>query len=148
MNLAVERFVPHRESMALIDSIVEINQELVHCKSTIMEDNIFYDTEIAGVYAWVGIEFMAQTMAVFVSSQNPQQKPQIGFLISVRNFSSTVPYFRLGERLDIIAHKEFLQQDIGVFQCEIFSKNKLLASAKLNAFQPSQDQVEVYLRGE
>jgi len=140
MSLNVERFIPHRKPMALIDKIIEITQDLVHAKTTITKDNIFYDVEIGGVYAWVGIEFMAQTMAAFASSQNPQRKPQIGYLISVRNFSSSAPYFELGETLDIIAHKEFLQQDIGVFRCEIFSKNKLLASAKLSAYQPSQEE--------
>lgn len=140
MSLNVERFIPHRKPMALIDEIIEINQDLVHAKTIITKGNIFYDAQINGIYAWVGIEFMAQTMAAFASSQNPHQEPQIGYLISVRNFSSTVPYFALGETLDIMAHKEFLQQDIGVFQCEIFSKNKLLASAKLSAYQPSQEE--------
>lgn len=146
MNLNI--FLPQQPPMRLIDAIIEVNEKLANCQTTINENNLFYDTSIQGVYSWVGMELMAQTAAVFASFNSGQQEPQMGFLMSVRKFSSSVPYFKLHDSLGIIAHKEYLEDHVGVFQCEIFIKDQLIASAKLSAFQPTQEQAQTILRGE
>lgn len=137
MNLNPRKFLLHRSPMLFIDSIVAINEKSVCCQAIIKENNIFYDSAICGVHAWVGVEFMAQTMAAFANYQKPQAEPQIGFLMSVRKFSCLQSYFKLNEVLTIIADNEYLQDNVGVFQCRIMINNKLVASAKLSAFQPS-----------
>ncbi len=147
--LAPEKLIPHKPPMVLLDSVLDVNESLARCQVTIREDNILYDPEIQGVYAWIAIEVMAQTAAVFAAfqRQQPEAEPQIGFLLSVRNFSCEKPYFALNEVLTIVANSEYIQEDVGVFQGEIFINNKLIACAKLNTFQPPRHQADIYLRG-
>ncbi len=145
MQLSLENMLPQQPPMRLIDSILEVNEKFAKSRVKITENNLFYDSEICGIYAWVGIEFMAQTVAAFASFQSNQPKPQIGFLISVRKFSSNKPYFALGDNLTVIADKEYLEENVGVFACRIMLDDQVIASAKLNAFQPSENQVQIYL---
>lgn len=146
--MQLEKFIPQQPPMRLIDVIIEVNDKLASCHATISENNIFYDATIQGVYSWVGVELMAQAAAVFASYQGRKNEPQMGFLMSVRKFSSSVPYFKLHDALRIIAHKEYLEDNVGVFQCEIFLNHKLIASANLNAFVPTKEQAQAILRGE
>lgn len=145
MILDPEKCLPHRKPMCLIDSILEVSEKSVHCQTLITKNNIFYDPAICGIYAWIGIELMAQAAGIFAYFQNPSQKPSIGFLISVRKFTCVQPHFKLNDLLTVIADNEYLQDSMGVFQCGIMLNNKLVASAKLNAFQPSPQQIETYI---
>ena len=147
MSFSPEQFLPQQGPMQLIDSIIEINEKSAICHVIITKNNIFYDSSINGLYSWIGIELMAQTIAVFATSQK-EQEPQIGFLMSVRQFTCDQPYFNLGESLTIIAKKEYLDEKIGVFECAIIKNNKKIATARLNAFQPSKDQLNTMLKGE
>ena len=146
--MQLNNFLPQQQPMRLIDSIFEVNDRFAKCSATISENNIFYDTTIQGVYSWVGIELMAQTAAVFASHRSGQGEPQVGFLMSVRKFSSTKPYFKLYDLLNIVANCEFLEDNIGVFDCGIYNESQLIASAKLNAFVPTAEQAKSILRGE
>ncbi len=134
--------------MRLIDSIIDVNEKSASCLATIREDNIFYDSTIKGVYSWVGVEFMAQTAAVFASHQCEGKEPQMGFLMSVRKFSCKNSYFKLHESLKVVANCEYLEGSIGVFDCGIYNDAELIASAKLNAFVPTAEQAKSILRGE
>jgi predicted hotdog family 3-hydroxylacyl-ACP dehydratase len=142
---APENYLPHRSPMLLIDSILAINATTVSCQLTVRENNIFYDADVGGIHNWIGIEIMAQTAGVFAFFQNPEPKPQFGFLLSVRKFSCQQKYFNLHDVLTITAQNEYLQDNIGVFQCSIIIGNNLIASAKLNALQPTAEQTKLYL---
>lgn len=146
MNL--ENALPQQPPMRLIDSIIEATDQLARCQTTIKKENIFYDNDAKGVYAWVGMELMAQTAAVFASNQGEGDTPQMGFLLSVRKFESKEPVFTVGETLEILAKKIYLEDNIGCFDCEIKINNQLIATGKLNAFQPDEAHAEVILKGE
>lgn len=148
MTYSLDTYLPHKPPMRLIDSILAVNHKQATSAVTITENNLFYDTTIKGVYAWIGIELMAQTAAAFAFFQGEQQEPQMGFLISVRKFESERPYFKLNESLTIIAQNEYLDENIGVFSCKIMIDDKLIVSAKLNAFQPTKEQAQAVLKGE
>lgn len=147
MILDPENYLPQHSPMCLLDSILEVNEKSAHCQSLIKESNIFYDPTIGGIYAWIGIELMAQTTGIFAHFKNPMPipRPQLGFLVSVRKFSSLQPYFKLNDLLTIVADNEYLQDNMGVFQCSIIINNKIVASAKLSVFQPSPDQLKTYI---
>ena len=148
MSLSLKKLLPHRGKMKLLDSVIDVNNTSATCQVTINKESLFFNHDINGIYSWVGIEFMAQTTAVFASFQHRAEKAKIGFLISVRKFSAERPSFELGETLTIVANNEYLENNLGVFQCEIFSHDKLVASARLSAFQPSDQQAKEILNGE
>jgi len=130
-----EIYIPHNNPMVLIDSVIKVDRQISHCKSIITKQNIFYDHSINGIFSWIGVEFMAQSVAVYGSFQRTNKKPQIGFLISIRNFRSTKQYFELGESLDIIAENIYSHDGVGVFNCKILIQNKEIAYAKLSALE-------------
>ncbi len=138
----------HSPPMRLIDSITELDPDYIRCKVTINEASIFYDSTIQGIYAWVGVELMAQAVAAYAGSHKAQTKPALGLLLSVRKFQTQQPYFKLGQELTIVAHKDYVHEMVGVFNCEIFIDGKLIASAKLNTIEPPADKITAILKGQ
>jgi len=152
MTFCLEQYMPHRSSMKLIDQLTSVTDMMIVCSTSITETNIFYDESIQGVHSWIGIELMAQAVAVFAGYQNgSNQEPSIGLLLSLRNFTCERAVFKLGETLSIKAHKEYLDDDIGVFSCEIISEDiepeKTIALGKLNTTQPSAEKLKLILNG-
>ncbi len=148
MIQSLDNVLPQQPPMRLLDAVIEVNHELAHCKTTITKENIFYHSDAEGIYAWVGMELMAQTAAVFASHQGKGDMPAMGFLLSVRKFSSDRPIFKLGETLEILAKKIYLEDNIGCFDCTIKLNHQVVATGKLNAFQPDKDHAAAILRGE
>jgi predicted hotdog family 3-hydroxylacyl-ACP dehydratase len=134
-NTAIDKYLPHRPPMRLIDSVVITNGKLLHCETHITENNIFYDPVICGVNSWLGIELMAQTASIFLYFQNPQMKLQAGLLLGVRNFSCEELFFKKDNILLTTAENIYSQEEFSVFDCTIKSNNKIIASARLNTAQ-------------
>jgi predicted hotdog family 3-hydroxylacyl-ACP dehydratase len=147
----IEQVIPQKEGMKLIDRIIEFSDEQIVCESIIQKNNLFYDSKINGVYSWVGVEFMAQAIAAYAGcskyQENTNNKHSIGFLLSVRKFSTTQDYFKCDDKLIIKAEKIYLSDGVGVFLGEIIINKKTIASAKLNTYQPGKDKVEQILKG-
>lgn len=141
----IERYIPHRESMRLIDAIDHVTADMICCVLRIDEGDLFYDTDVQGIPAQVALEWMAQAVAAYAGIQNgAKTQPDLGLLLSVRGFSSSQAVFSLGERLLIRAHKQFLDDQIGVFHCEIASSQhpeNIIATGTLNTIQPSPEKL-------
>ncbi len=138
-----EDYTPHRGTMKLLNKIIEVNDNYSHCDVHITPNSTFFEPEIQGIYNWVGIEYMAQAVAAFGGFHN--EKPCVGFLLSVRRFTSTQAFFPVDCTLNIKAHKVYIEDMVGVFDCEIWLNNTCIAKAKLNTIQPPEDQVKEIL---
>ncbi len=147
INLSPDQVLPQRDTMQLIDKVIEINDDFSRCEMQVRDDNIFYEPAIKGIYAWIGIELMAQTVAAFAGFHSTGNQPSIGLLLSVRQYKHKNQSFSLGDKLIIQANKIYLEDNIGVFNCEILYNNKCLASAKLNTYQPAKDKLAEILLG-
>ena len=145
----LNEIIPQSPPMQLIDSLQEVNQNKATCLAKITPEHIFYDTEINGVYAWVGIEMMAQASAVLAYFQGDEidHAQRCGFMISVRNFKTTRASFDEGDLLTIVAHKEFISDPLGVFMCEIHHQDQCVAEAKFSAYQPSDEEFIEIIQG-
>lgn len=137
-EMNIDEYLPHRYPMRLIDSILSVNDKVVRCKTIITEKSIFYEQNICGVYSWVGLELMAQTAGVFAYFQSKQSEPQVGLLLSMRKFSCSQPFFKLNDELVITAENIYLDESMGVFNCQIEVNGNLVASAKLSAIQSTE----------
>ena len=145
MSLQSEQYIPHRGKMSLIDNVLEVNDDYALCEVIITDQSTFYEAEISGIYNWVGVEYMAQCVASYAGFHS--QSINIGLLLSVRRFKSTLAFFSEGSVLKIKANKVFLEESLGVFDCEIKLGGELIASAKLNTFQPPADKIDEILKG-
>ena len=145
----LEGIIPHRPPMRLIDRLDEVNEDKAICIAYISAEHVFYDKQIKGVYAWVGIEMMAQASAALAYFQGDEaaHAPRRGFMISVRNFKAQCTSFSEGATLTIISKKEMISDPLGVFLCEIHQSGSCVASAKFSAYQPSDDEFEQIVKG-
>ena len=142
-------FIPHRPPMLLIDRIHQYQTDNLQAEVTIAEDSAFFEATTQQVPNYVGIEYMAQTIAALAGVEADQRgKPlRIGFLLGSRKLQLLQPGFNLGARYRISVTRLY-QEDTGlaVFECQIHdSDEQLVASANVNVFQP-QD-TDAYITG-
>ncbi len=137
----ISQLVPHEKPMLLIDRMVDYDEEWFKSEVEITPESEFLN-ENKAVPSWVGIEYMAQTIAAYAGriSRENNEPVKIGFLVGSRKYSSTLTEFPIGMRLQVTAER-VIQGDNGlsVFQCSIdnANDNEQIATASLNVFQPN-----------
>ncbi len=147
MNLPpISELLPHTAPMILLDRVLHVGPETLQSEVTIRSNAPFCDGERVG--GWVGIEYMAQTVAALAgwTAQQRNLSVRIGFLVGTRQYTSHTPWFRVGDVLRIQVKRE-IENDNGVsaVHCQITSPDgELHAEAMLTVFQP--DNLEDFLQ--
>ncbi len=141
-EIAITELLPHRGPMCWLDELVEIGADSITTRLLIREDALFCDPKL-GMPAWLGLEYMAQTVAAFSGHERVArgQQPQIGLLLGTRHYRSHVAYFPLGAVLDV--HATLLMRDpsdLVAFACEIRHDAAVLAQADVKAIRPDDLQ--------
>lgn len=141
MKYDLEKMIPHRPPMILLDSVVVADKEKVEALVGIHETSLgFSDGKVP---AWFGVEYMAQAIAVFNGALGSSGgKPEIGFLVGVRNYSSSEPYFFWGEELKIIVKPNFILDNSGTFDGEIWIDGKRVAEALISTYKPDAETLK------
>lgn len=139
----LEQVLPHAAPMILLTEFIEAGQDYAVCRVVISEQSPFYSTQRVGVPAYVGIEYMAQTIAAYAGANGLARGDsiKIGFLLGCRKYLPQIQQFDLGDEL-LIHVTEVINEEngLGVFDCTISRAQQLLVSAKLNVFQPEDHQ--------
>ncbi len=134
---SVAELVPHSGKMSLLDNIVEYRDGWLRAEVSITADSMFADEH--GVPAWIGIEYMAQTVAAFVGADARQkgEPVKIGFLLGTRRFNTNITYFVLGQKIMIRIKRLLQESELGQFQCWILDEaGEELAMGKISAYMP------------
>ena len=84
----IERVVPHRGTLRLVDRLVAWDEDSVAVELRVPHEGPFSDAE--GVPAWVGVEYMAQAIAAWAGAR------------ALARGEPARPGFLLGTRGDII----------------------------------------------
>ncbi|MCF6766427.1 hypothetical protein L3V82_11645 [Thiotrichales bacterium 19S3-7] len=150
LNIAVESLIPHRKPMCLIDRVLQADSQQVICQSDITQSHLFYRQAIGGVDHWVAIEMMAQAsgiLARFQAGRSLDEKPRLGFLLSIRNYKAYTDYFTEDTCLTIIASKIYIEESLGAFDCQVRIDDTSLASAKINAVEPDEQMRNEIIQG-
>ena len=110
---SIEQVLPHRPPMILLDNFIEAGADYAICTLTITEQSPFYDAASQTVPAYVGIEYMAQTIAAYAGASNLAKggAVKIGFLLGSRKYQPTVTVFKAGSTLEISAQKLVMEKD-------------------------------------
>ena len=84
-DCTIADLVPHSGKMSLLDRLVEASSEHAISELTIGPDSLFFEPG-QGVPAWIGIEYMAQTIAAFSGfvAKQKQEAVKIGLLVGCR----------------------------------------------------------------
>jgi predicted hotdog family 3-hydroxylacyl-ACP dehydratase len=99
------------------------------------------------VSAWIGLEYMAQCIAVHAGLSRPvsEQAPPIGLLVSGRRVRFLCTRFSAEQRLEVVARRIWIgSSGLASFDCSIrdAETGELLAEGRLNCFTPRQERPE------
>lgn len=145
VDYAVAELLPHAADMMLLEKVLSVDTQHAAAALTVRADGLFDDGR-GRVPAWVGIEYMAQTVALFGGYQRRLRglPVTLGFLLGTRRYRANTPFFEVGTRLEVRARLLLMESSgLSSFDCELRGEGVEI-DARLNTFQP--DEVEQYLQ--
>jgi predicted hotdog family 3-hydroxylacyl-ACP dehydratase len=136
LTWTAEELMPHSGAMVLINEALDAGEGWATATVRIAENSLFYEPG-RGVPSWVGVEYMAQTVALYggYCSKQAGQEIRIGLWLGSRRYDAEVAYFELASNLNIRVEKEWQNDQMAVFDCSI-EDGRRLATARLNVFSP------------
>ncbi len=134
-KFAVEELLPHSGRMVLLNRVIEFDEENMVAEVIVRDDGLFGDGNT--VPAWLGIEYMAQTIAALGGMKRRLAGKPLnpGFLLGTKRYECNVDLFPMGSVLTVSIKRLVEDQGLGVFDCHITAEG-MSASAKLNVYQP------------
>lgn len=134
----VEDLVPHRAPMLLIGDVISASATELSARVDPKASLQFADAD-GNIPAYLGIEYMAQAIAAFAGLEAHQHnRPvQLGFLLGTRRYKARVTAFTPEQPLHVNI-REILRDEnnLVLFDCQLFSGEQALASAQIKAIQP------------
>lgn len=140
----ISELLTHDAPMALVDRVMSYRDNFIHCQTQICAHSPFCDN--GAVPSYVGIEYMAQTVAVWngLTARGYGNKPRIGFLLGTRRLELSLAAFKVGEVLDVYGATQYMDEEMGSFECWIEVKGNRAVQAKLSFYVPKEN----FLSGE
>lgn len=141
----VIELLPHNSPMALLSRIVDIGEEHAACEIDIDSNSLFFEKDRVPVY--VGLEYMAQTIAAFSGAKNydKNKPPTLGFLLGGPQTDFHTDGYFAGQTLHTHAKIIWNDEQLYQFECSITDAqtNKLLATSRISAFSPNKEVAEI-----
>jgi predicted hotdog family 3-hydroxylacyl-ACP dehydratase len=138
----IEDLIPHRGTMLMLDRAISFDREAATSEYVPL-GNAWYADAQGNMPAWIGIELMAQTIAVHVSllKRSEGKLPAPGALVGTRRYTATTPVFTANEPLRIEAKVVYNDASgLGAYDCVISSAGQAVANATLKVFEPTDFQ--------
>jgi len=131
--------LPHRDSMLLVHQLDSISATRAQARVFIDESVPFYHAP-QGVPAWIALEYMGQAAAMIAGHQQQLGRlgNHLGFLLSVRNFKSSVTHFPPGSELLVVSEEIAIVGDnLATFECSIrlIPQDDCAATANLSVYR-------------
>ncbi len=134
---AAADLVRHSGTMLLLTRLTEASETHAVSEVAITENSTCY-REGRGVPAYVGLEYMAQTISAYdgVERRQSGKPPEIGFLLGTRRFDASHPYFAAGETLRVRVDMTFNDNGMAAFDAVITVAEEERARASINVYRP------------
>lgn len=132
---SIEQLLPHAGKLMLLDHVLTYDDESMSAQVTVRGDGLFGDN--TGVPAWLGIEYMAQTVAAHggLMCRLAGKPLNPGFLLGTRRYHCNVSRLNAGAVLIVTVKRLIQDQGLGVFDCRV-TGDGVEISAKLSVYQP------------
>lgn len=143
MTNDILKYIPHRNSMVLIDKIVDHSLETFCVEVKVTTKSLLYSER--GVPSYTGIEYMAQSIAAFNTlhySKDGDERAKLGFIVSVRSFKSEIEFFKEGDVLNIFVEPILIVKNSGSFNAQIKINNNIVSTARVTAYVPTLEELE------
>ena len=139
LELTPEKLLPHAHPMILLDAVDSYGEDFAQALVTPGPDSPFADPA-GNVPSWVGMEYMAQTIAIFAGIQARQQglPIKVGLLLGTRSYNIEVEQFCCHQLHSVHVQQIITDGSLSAFDCTISSVGNpaVLAQAVINAYQP------------
>ncbi|MBO7155769.1 MAG: thioester dehydrase [Campylobacter sp.] len=140
----IQELIPHSGAMVLVDDIVEKKDDFISVKTLIKYDNPFLQDGKFPTFNT--LEIMAQSLVVYRGLNDKGSNTRLGFLLGARRFEIIKPNLNIGDEL---ITKTYISEDfdgMGVYESSVYVDDKLVASASISVFNPSQEQLDQILK--
>lgn len=145
----IAEYLPHAAPMIFLDRVELIEKDHIICCVEISDSGVLspFLNENKQLPSYYFIEMMAQTIGVWNGYHADKEKevPKIAFLLGSRSFETEITFVPHGKSLKILANLILQDDNIANFKASIMIDNHIVASAKLNVYQPTEAQIEVML---
>jgi predicted hotdog family 3-hydroxylacyl-ACP dehydratase len=133
----IENLIRHRGPMLLIDRLIEASDVHALAEVRISEQSSFYRPG-SGVPAYVGLEYMAQTVAAYDGARRAlsNEPPAVGFLLGTRRYAAEIDYFKAGAVLSVRVDMVFSENGMASFDCGIRADGVPCVTATLSVYRP------------
>lgn len=142
----VADFIPHREPMILISKLLAHGEDTLLTQTDISANSPYFDNKLNGVPNYVGIEYMAQSIAALAGVEAHMRNDiiRVGFLLGSRKLQMHIGHFAAGQSYQTRVTRLY-QEDSGlaVFDCQILHNQVVVAEANVNVFQPQDTQAYI-----
>ena len=163
---SVESYLPHSGEMVLVDEIIEVGADFIITKTIIKNHAIFCesiksmgesgesksvadssesqdsgessDSQNFAFPTYKAIELMAQSLGIFRALNEKGSGSKLGFLLGARRFEILHPFILREARTKVVVSMQD-SSGMGVYDCEIFEGESLIARASISALNPSNE---------
>ena len=139
-------YLPHDAPMLLLESVERVTDDTAVCRVAVNRQSVlapFLNAE-GDLPGWYALELMAQTVGVW-SGWHRQQQGQdhiaLGMVLGARELVCASGYFTAGATLEITVKLLMQDERFGSFECAITAGDKVLATGRVNTFQPSAEEL-------
>ena len=141
-GMPAAEFLLHRDSMLLLDRLLDSGGDTTRCTWTVVEGGPFVVPGV-GIPTYTGVEFMAQCIAVHagVRARANGLGPPLGFLLGTRHFRSYVSDFVIGSQYRTTCNELIRDSSgMGSYDCSIDLQGNVVAEARLSVLEKEQGQ--------
>ena len=128
--------------MLLLDQIVNIGSDFAICEWRVRQENEFLTSNI-GVPAYVGVEYMAQCIAVHAGAREQVCgfPPLLGLLLGIRHYKAKVRYFDMGVTYSVECRELVRSMEgMGSFDCSILLNGLIIVEGRLAVLQKRRNE--------
>ena len=139
-GMLASEFVLHRKPMLLLDRLIDIRPEFVLCEWRVLDSNEFI-VPGSGVPAYVGVECMAQCIAVLAGARARVHgfSPPLGFLLGTRHYLARIQYFNVGATYRVACNELIRDAEgMGSYDCRIMLHDRNVAEGRLTVLEKQQ----------
>ena len=126
--------------MLLLDEMTDAGDTYAEALVRITPNSAFFEPG-RGVPSWIGIEYMAQTIAIVAGSQSRADGggAAMGYLLGTRRYRCTPAWFTDGQILRLRCDEQLADNNgLGVYSCSI-SDGEMFANTRLTVYRKPAD---------
>ncbi len=145
--LSPEAYLPHEAPMCLLDKVIDVTQETAHCQVKVSANGVLapFLSADGTLPGWFAIEIIAQTVGVWSGWHKihaGEETVGLGMLLGGRALRCQTGHFPAETLLDCQVTLLVRDEKIGSFEGVILADKHIVASGRVNTYQPDNDELE------